>query len=174
MTRPSPLISVLGGPERMMIPKAEWERLMFTEFAAASGLPIELDSIASRKPPAPDIEFMLAGQQHFAELVEITDEDLARRHSIAVKTGAMTAGAFSPATPLVDAFQGKSQKRYSTGGAPLILLAYYDKQYPADSIDPGLIPREVGAIAAEMVASGGWKQVWVYDSWKKRVLWCHP
>jgi hypothetical protein len=74
----------------------------------------------------------------------------------------------------VDAFQSKSQKTYDTGGAPLFLLAYYDKQYPADSIDPELIPREVGGIAARMVASGVWKQVWVYDSWGKRILWRHP
>src|SRR5262245_52002065 len=158
----------------MLMPKADWERKMFTEFVTASGLPVDPASIASREPPAPDVEFILAGQQHFAELVEITDEGLARRHSIGVKTGAMIPGAFSQAVPLVDAFQGKSKKTYATGGAPLFLLAYYDKQYPADSIDPDLIPREVGAIAAAMVGSGVWKAVWVYDSWNKRVLWHYP
>ncbi len=147
---------------------------MFTQFAGLSGLPIDLGSIVSRDPPAPDIEFMLGGERHFAELVEITDEDLARRHSIAVKTGSMTAGAFAQVAPLVDAFRGKSQKAYETSGAPLFLLAYYDKQYPADGIDPGLIPREVGGLAGQMVASGVWKQVWVYDSWNKRVLWYYP
>jgi len=159
---------------QMLIPKADWERRMFTEFVVASGLLVDPASIISRNPPEPDIAFTLGGQRHYAELVEITDQDLARRHSAAVKTGAITAGAFSQVTPLVDAFQGKSQKTYQTGGAPLMLLAYYDKQYPAESVDPGLIPREVGDIAAQMVASGVWKKVWVYDSWNKRVLWCHP
>lgn len=147
---------------------------MFTEFVAAAALPIDAQSVVSRAPPEPDIEFALAGERHLAELVEITDQDLARKHSISIKTGAITGGAFSQVTPLVDAFRSKSGKTYQTRGAPLILLAYYDKQYPADSIDPGLIPREVGGIAAQMVASGVWKQVWVYDSWNKRILWRHP
>jgi hypothetical protein len=158
----------------MFIPKADWERQMFTGFAAVAGLRVDVASILSRDPPEPDIAFALDGQFHFVELVEITDESLARRHSIALQKAVVIGGAFSQVVPLVDAFRRKSDKRYATRGAPLWLLAYYDKQFPAVSFDPQLIVREVGSMAAEMVESGIWQKVWVYDSWRQRILWVYP
>ena len=86
----------------------------------------------------------------------------------------ITGGFFSQKRPLVEAFESKRKKIYLTGGAPLILLAYYDKQYPADSVEPDLIPQEVGEMSATMVASGVWQRIWVYDRWQKRILWVYP
>jgi len=54
------------------------------------------------------------------------------------------------------------------------LLAYYDKQYPAVSVEPDLIPQTMGQVAADMVASGVWSCVWVYDRWNHQVLWTYP
>jgi hypothetical protein len=147
---------------------------MFVQFVDAARLQIDPASIVSRGPPKPDIEFILSGSRGFAELVEVTDPYLARRHSMSLKQHKITGGCFSQVVPLVYAFRSKSQKTYATDGAPLMLLAYYDKQYPADSVDPDLIPREVGGVAADMVASGVWAMTWVYDSWRKRVLWVYP
>ena len=37
-----------------------------------------------------------------------------------------------------------------------------------------LIPNTIGSVATAMVASGDWRRVWVYDNWKKQVLWSYP
>ncbi len=111
-------------PPATFVPKAEWERQIFLEFATAAGLHVDPSSVMSAQPPAPDISFTIHSQQHFAELVEITDQQLARRHMISLKEHRITGGAFSQEQPLVDAFTSKSQKSYATNDAPLMLLAY--------------------------------------------------
>ncbi|MHB8735136.1 MAG: hypothetical protein ACYC6M_07530 [Terriglobales bacterium] len=161
-------------PPATFVPKAEWERQIFLEFVTAAGLHVDPSSVTSAQPPAPDIAFSIHGQQHFAELVEITDQQLARRHMISLKEHRITGGAFSQKQPLAGAFTSKSQKSYATNGAPLMLLAYYDKQYPADSVEPDLIPRQIGGIAAAMIASGVWSRIWVYTRWQKKVIWVYP
>lgn len=155
----------------MLIPKDEWERRMFAEFAAAAGIRVDSGSIASSTPPRPDIRFSVGGVQRWAELVEITDQELARRHMTSLKTGATTGGFFSQAIPLERAVRLKALKTYETQGSPLGLVAYYDKQFPAVEVEPNLIPRTIGDLAAQMVASGAWANVWVYDNWSKAVLW---
>ena len=147
---------------------------MFSAFAQVSGLSIDHESIKSAVPPEPDIVFTIRGETHYAELVEITDRDLAERWSRSMKTNKIVGGFYSQDRPLTTALESKVRKSYATNGAPLLLLAYYDKQFPADSVDPDLIPRTVGDIAARMVSSGVWQRIWVYDSWKTRVLWVHP
>ena len=63
----------------MKTPKAERERHIFAEFASVAGLEVDPNSISSAEPPSPDMEFILHGNRHFAELVEVTDQGLARR-----------------------------------------------------------------------------------------------
>lgn len=155
----------------MTIPKDEWERRMFAEFAAAAGISVDSGSLGSGTPPEPDIRYSAGGVECWAELVEIADEELARRHMTSLKTGAITGGCFSQAIPLERAVRLKALKTYETKGAPLGLVAYYDKQFPAIKVEPDLIPSTIGDLAAQMVASGAWANVWVYDSWSKAVLW---
>ena len=158
----------------MLVPKADWERKIFTEFVAASGLQVDADSIESRKPPEPDIRFSVNGRIHYAELGEITDQDLARRVVLSLRTGTSRGGFYSQELPLARLFRSKNEKTYDVGDAPLWLLAHYDKQYPAVEVDPDLIPRTVGDVAAQMVQSGVWAKLWVYDGWGKQVLWAFP
>ena len=158
----------------MLIPKDEWERKIFTEFAEAAGLKVDPRSVTSGMPPQPDIRFTVGGVERWAELVEITDQDLARDHMASLKTGEITGGAFSQRVPLERSIKSKAAKTYATNGARLDLLAYYDKQYPAVSVEPDLIPQAMGQSAADMVAAGVWSRVWVYDGWNRRVLWTYP
>ena len=108
------------------------------------------------------------------ELVEIPDEGPARNHMMSLRTAAITGGAFSQRAPLERSIKSKAGKSYDTAGARLDLLAYYDTQCSADSVEPELIPETIGPVAAEMIASGTWSRVWVYDSWNRRVLWSYP
>ena len=158
----------------MLIPKDEWERTVFLEFAAAVGLDVDSGSVSSGIPPHPDIRFAVRGVERWAELIEITDQDLARNHMTSLKTGMITGGAFSQRVPLERSIQHKAAKTYKTNGSRLDLLAYYDKQFPAISVEPDLIPQAIAHLAADMVASGVWTRVWVYDRWSKGVLWVHP
>jgi hypothetical protein len=158
----------------MLIPKDEWERKIFGEFAEVAGLGIDPGSIVSGVPPRPDIRYTISGVIGWFELVEITDEGLARNHMTSLKTGAITGGAFSQRSPLERSMRTKAGKTYETNGTRLDLLAYYDKQYPAVSVEPDLIPETMAPIASEMVTSGAWSRVWVYDSWSRRILWLYP
>jgi len=158
----------------MLIPKDEWERKVFAEFAAAAGLEVDPASVTSGVPPQPDIRFTVRGVERWAELVEITDQDLAQKHMLSLKTGVVTGGFFSQQVPLERSIASKAQKVYATNGSPLDLVAHYDKQYLPDSVEPGLIPQTMRPVAASMIASGLWTRVWVYDGWNKRVLWVTP
>lgn len=151
-----------------------WERKVFAEFADVAGLNVDRGSLKSGVPPQPDIRFSVGGVERWAELVEITDQDLARNHIKSLKTGEITGGFFSQRVPLERSIKSKSTKTYATNGAPLDLLAYYDKQFPAIGVEPDLIPQAMGQTAADMIASGVWSHVWVYDRWKRRILWVYP
>ncbi len=158
----------------MLIPKDEWERKIFCDFTAAAGLHVDSGSVSTGIPPQPDIRFTIAGAERWVELLKITDEDLAKSHMKSLKTRTITGGAFSQRVPLERSIRSKAAKSYDTNGSRLDLLAYYDKQFPAVSVEPDLIPEAIGDVAGEMVASGVWTRVWVYDTWSKRVLWTYP
>jgi hypothetical protein len=158
----------------MLIRKDEWERKIFGEFAEAACLAVDPGSITSGQPPQPDIRFTVCGVEHWTELVEITDQDLARRQMTSLKTGIVAGGFFSQRTPLERSIRSKAAKTYMTNGSRLDLLAYYDKQYPAVSVEPDLIQQTMGKVAADMIASGVWSRVWVYDGWNRQVLWAFP
>jgi hypothetical protein len=59
----------------MLIPKDEWERKIFTDFARVAGLAVDPQSVTSGVPPQPDIRFTVRGVERWFELVEITDQD---------------------------------------------------------------------------------------------------
>jgi hypothetical protein len=107
-------------------------------------------------------------------LVEITDQDLAGRHMKSLKTGAITGGFFSQSAPLERSVRSKAVKTYQTNGSPLDLVAYYDKQFPAVSVELDMIPRSIAQMATGMIDSWTWTRVWVYDTWSRSILWVHP
>jgi histidyl-tRNA synthetase len=152
--------------------RRSWKREIFIEFISKANLEVDLSSIANEDRSGPDFSCEIEEEIHYFKLVEIVDEDLARNYSIAMKDMQPTGGAYSNEMPLLKAFRNKASKVYSVDG-PLELLAYYDKQHPP-TYDLNLIQRTIGSIAQEMVASGRWFRLWVYDTWKKEVLWVYP
>jgi hypothetical protein len=150
--------------------KTKREIGIFKSFSESASLPLDLDSVRSEKPPRPDIKFTMSSKPYCAELVEITDEVIAKSREITLRTGMSVATSYSSSDPLIRSFKEKAEKDYQTDGAPLILLAYYEKQYPV-TYDPDFIQRHISNIAQSMVRSGKWESIWVYDHWEKRVLW---
>lgn len=114
--------------------KASRERQIFGQFAevanATCNLQVDLTSIESNRPPEPDIKCKLRGTLHFFEMVEITDEALARNVSISMREMKITGGFFSQDLPLTKAFESKAQRSYSVLGGPLELLTYYGQAIP--------------------------------------------
>ena len=130
---------------------------------------MDVDSVRSERSPKPDIKCTIANKPYYAELVEITDEDIAKIRAITHKTGRSVTTSYSSSHPLIKGFMKKAETEYETDGAPLFLLAYYDKQPPVD-YDTDFILRHIGEIAQTMVCSGKWESIWVYDYLKKRIL----
>jgi hypothetical protein len=154
--------------------KARRERQVFQEFCTAMSLSVDPNSVASRRPPHPDLECQVGGRCRRVELVEVTDQQLARRTSVSLKTKRPTGGAFSQEEPLFRAFVQKAHQTYETRGAPFFLLAYYDKQPRPADVCPDLIRRVVGGVAQGMVRFEGWRGTWVYDTRMQRLLWAYP
>jgi hypothetical protein len=153
--------------------KAQREFAVFEEFCAVRSLDIAQGSARCQRLPQPDITCTIEGATQEFELVEITDEGVASSLAESIRTGEVTGGEFSQDEPLIYAFTSKQAKRYDTS-APLNLLAYYDKQYPWSYADPSFIEDTVGAVAAEMIASGTWSRIFVYDTWERKLLWTYP
>lgn len=148
------------------------ERTLFARFCQAASVSVAAGSVESEGPPKPDLSFVVCGKRWYAELAEITDQNLARRHSESLQTGKITGGAFSQNQPLLSIVQSKSRAWYETEGHPIILVLYYDKQYPPPD-EWEAIPRTIAESASAMVDSGAWSGVWVYDDWNERILWRH-
>ena len=107
----------------------EWRT--FRAFASASGLDIDPRSVQTcdpndAAPPLPDVRCLVSGELEYFELGEVTEEDLARTASIAMKKGQSVCGAFmSQRQPLVLIFLKKCRKRYTTNGRPLHLVLHF-------------------------------------------------
>lgn len=151
--------------------KAAREKALFEEFCAVAGLAPK--DVTAQLPPRPDIRCTVNGVQKEFELVEITDQSVAIGLAQSIKTGEVTGGAFSQEEPLLYSFESKQKKTYQASST-IELLAYYDKQYPWSYEDPTFIPGVITPTAKTMIDSGVWSRIWVYDTWKKNVLWVYP
>ncbi len=101
--------------------KAMRERLVFQTFVKESGLPINSESVESRKPPEPDILCLHKNDGKLAfELVEICAEDIARKISAIDKE---EFGFVRSADPSRDVLRKKLKKNYRTE-YPIDLLCY--------------------------------------------------
>lgn len=151
--------------------KASRERNIFESFSRSAGLILAPGSLLSQAPPAPDIQCEFGGRRHFCELVEIVDTEIARMVEQSIRTGKADAASYSSIEPLDKVFAKKSANDYAIDGAPLHLLAYYEKQSSETPFGADFIEQRVGAVARQMISSGRWHSIWVYDHGNKKVLW---
>jgi hypothetical protein len=154
--------------------KAEWERHIFRSFASSAKIKLDPRSIRSLRPPHPDIRCQINSKLHYFELGEITSQGLASGVARSIKTGEITGGSFSQDEPFTYILNQKESKKYRIRkNGDLELLLYYDKQYPPP--EDWNLPSMLGTpIAKRMIQKGPWKRIWVYDDWKKKVIWKCP
>ena len=148
--------------------KARRERAVFAEFAEATRLQVDLASIQTEAPPKPDISSSIDEQKHYFELGEVTNQRLAQRFSVAMKTMQQTGGFYSQDDPLLSTLQSKSGKDYGKLDGPLQLLAYYDKQYPPPLVRVSINDTLFWTIQSMVMEK--WYCVWIYSTWEKKVL----
>ena len=149
----------------------EWKT--FRAFAIASGLDIDPRSVETcdpnaAAPPLPDVRCLVSGELEYFELGEVTEEDLARKASIALKNRlSVYGGAVSQRQPLARICLQKCCKRYTTNGCPLHLILHFavSRQVPNEiSLKDDL------SSLLEPIRRSPFTSVWLYDGWDKRVL----
>jgi hypothetical protein len=146
------------------------ESLLFISFASATRLVPDPFEHINANSPRPDIRTSIGGHDYYFELGEITDEDLARGISNALKTKAVSGCAISQVEPLLKMLTQKCQKHYVTDGDPVDLLLYYWRQGPSgDSIDHDL-GENLQDIESQF-GSSQFAKIWIYDLGSNRVLW---
>jgi hypothetical protein len=125
----------------MLIEKDEWERKVFSEFAMAARLNVDPGSVSSGVPPQPDIKFTVQGSERWAELVEITDQDLARKHMQSLRSGAIVGGFFSQHVPLDRSITSKGTRNMRRTGRRSILPRTTISNIPQTASNPISFPK---------------------------------
>jgi hypothetical protein len=155
------------------------ERAVFSEFAAAAGLPVDTGSVVSEQPPKPDIRCRLSGDEYFFELARLVDRVVPERVAEAIRRlrkgdDRLVGGPVSFHLPLVQRIQEKTAMTYETGGAMLDLLLYYDSEVPTFEFPP---PGDFGEWADAYImpelrnTCGQFSRIWVFDRNEKELLW---
>jgi hypothetical protein len=119
--------------------KASHEVRIFLEFVERSQLPIDPQTVESRKSPEPDIRCVdsSTGRPRAFELVRLTDPQLAKDNSRQIKHGEKAQFRWT-ADPTESTYRDKVQKNYTTD-CPVELLVYADlTASPDDLVVPTL------------------------------------
>lgn len=147
------------------------ELAVFIDFAAVAGIDVDPGSVVNAPSPEPDIRCTREGKPHYFELSEITDQKLARCSARAFKYDEQTVTAFSYDCPLKYIIEKKSTRKYTSGGAPVELVLYYQTQHAPPSWHfSDLRARNMAGLEA-LVLSGLFRRVWIFDAVKKLILW---
>jgi hypothetical protein len=140
----------------------------FLGFVHVSTLGIDPSSAVCLDPPYPDISCRLNSFRYYFEVGEVTDEGLASRYSLSLRTGRITGGPFSQDEPLRSMITSKAQKAYQTGNVPVDLLLYFWKQTPYDAAIQQTLS-ELRGVIDHILSSGPFSRIWLYEH-PKRVL----
>jgi hypothetical protein len=146
------------------------ESLMFTSFAKDTGLIADPYNHFNENPQRPDIRTTIKRHDYYFELGEITDQGLAERVSVSMKSKKFSGCAFSQGEPLEKMLRQKCQKTYQTGRAPVDLLLYYWIHSPDEEAIDEYLHRN-SAEVQELIQGSQFERIWIYDSDSGRVLW---
>lgn len=138
------------------------ERSVFHHFVVSSQLPIEIDSIESRRPPEPDILCVHQNEGKIAfELAELCSEELAQLPSKTRPSGVSFTWASDPTEKILDR---KLRKNYKSD-FPIELLLYTDGRIvtPDD-----VILSIIGDVQVPSHCS--FRRIWVYGE-ECHIVW---
>jgi hypothetical protein len=155
----------LGKEER----KRAVEMAFFQSFASASGLAMDEGSPLNHPPDAPDINCTISGKPHWFELGRIINRELAEKINPKRRTS-VSGFSFSQEDPFVEMITKKKSKKYVTGGDPVDLILHFDLSLGDRSVVERQIEKHTELLES-LVTTGPFSRVWIYDAWKKRVIW---
>jgi len=152
--------------------KEQGELQVFNAFAAvASEAHIDPSSGFNANFPEPDIRCTVAGDRHYFELGEITDQSVAKSLADAIKHDLPKGSAFSQDRPFAHIIEKKCRKSYRANGAPVDLLLYYRTQAPPPLSLLGELLKNNASTLEALVVGGRFQRVWIFDFLKRHVLW---
>ncbi len=145
------------------------EMLVFQSFAPSSGLPIDEGSAENRDPHYPDILCTISGQRYWFELGQIIHEEMAQK--VNPKRRKLDSGfSYDQEGPFVDLVTSKASKKYVTEGAPVDLILHFDPRFGTATAVRRLCEKHI-ALLEKLTTMGLFKRVWVFDDFKKVVVW---
>ena len=176
-----PLLTSVAADRRLALGKADHERRVFLEFAAAAGLPVDSRLVVSRPPPEPDVVCRLRGQPVYFELGRLLDEATQRQKLRAMFAGGGPPGPLDPScrAPEQAVLRKKLGKHYELDGAPAELVLYFDNENAIVGNRPPCADDEWERHASlvmlpEFAARPSlFRRTWVFDRHRRKVLWCH-
>jgi len=150
--------------------KQATESRVFVRFAKALKLlrdPFQHDNAS---PPHPDIHLSLPESEYYFELGEVTDQNLARNISVALKTGQCTGGALSQLDPLDKMLREKCASSYEVHGAPIDLLLYYWRLDPyLPFVQDFFISRSEEI--RRLYKASQFDRIWLFEFHSSSLLW---
>ena len=160
--------------------KSKHERLVFLEFAEATKLSFDANTVEVCCPPEPDIRCLCAGQPNYFELGRILDKHMQKSRIKAIKNAPQMVWADTKRIGLAerDVLRAKLTKKYSVGCNPLDLILYFDAENAL--LAGGLPPIEFATHAKHVMQPlltpmpDHIRRVWVFERYRKSVLWNYP
>lgn len=166
---------------RTVTSKAEHERAVFLDFVRTAVLPVDTASVESRPQGEPDIRCLLDGKLVYFELGRLLDKGMQRLRLKAMHIAPQQVSMwdYDVKLPEREMLRTKLAKHYTTSGAPIELLLYYDNEnwlvgdvpvfgdnfeWHADHVMLPLINE----------TRGRFRRIWVYERHRPSVLWRHP
>ena len=142
---------------------------MFQSFACASGLPIDAGSAENHEPDYPDILCTISGQRYWFELGQIIHEEVAEK--VNPMRRKLDGGfSYDQEQPFVDLVTSKASKKYVTKGAPVDLILHFDLRFGTAAAVQRLCEKHASLLET-LTDTGPFKRVWVFDDFKKAVVW---
>ena len=145
------------------------EMLVFQSFASVSGLPIDEGSAENRDPDYPDILCTISGQRYWFELGQIIHEEAAEK--VNPKRRKLDGGfSYDQEQPFVHLISSKASKSYVTDGFPVDLILHFDLRFGSAAAVQRLCEKHTALLGA-LATTGPFRRVWVFDAFKKVVVW---
>jgi len=156
-----------------MTRREQREQQFFTAFAKHGPLNINLASLQSCQPPMPDIRCEIDGNNYFFELAEVVPEEQAQAlATIGMYTIMIPDKSERGPRAMANILRQKKLKDYDTGGAPVDLLLYFNKDisiYLSDIDNAEADKTDIDLALQECKQRGRFQRIWTYDSWTDQV-----
>jgi hypothetical protein len=151
--------------------KKRTEMNVFRSFVSASGLDVDPTSPTNGDADQryPDIGCTVSDKPYWFELGQIISKTVAQK--INAKRRERSGGfSFDQELPFVEIIKKKAMKNYETQGAPVDLVLHFDLRLGSKDVVLALVEKH-SQLLETFVNGGPFARVWIFDDWKKHIVW---